>query len=66
VSSLDVGGVGSPTGSFEGRRIEEAIVYGEKTLANAVCDFVEVACAKLIRDQPGDVSVVKGPERDAD
>lgn len=48
VSLFDVGGVGLLIGSFEGCRIEEVIVYGEKMFVNVVCDFVEVVCVKLI------------------
>lgn len=51
--ALVVGGVGPPPGGFEGGAVDETFVYGEKTLAYAVGDLVEVACAELVRDQPG-------------
>ena len=52
VCSLDMGGIGSPASGFEGSRIEESIVDGEESLAYTVCDFIEVACSKLVGDQP--------------
>lgn len=51
--ALVVRGVGTPAGGFEGCAADETFVYGEKTLAYAVGDLVEVACAELVRDQPG-------------
>jgi hypothetical protein len=50
---LVVGGIGSPASGFEGTRVYEAIVDIEKTFPNTICDFVEIACTKLISDKPG-------------
>lgn len=55
--ALVVGGVGAPAGGLEGGAVHEAFVNGEKTLAYAVGNIVEVACAELVRDQPGGVSL---------
>jgi hypothetical protein len=43
---------GPPPGGFEGGGGDEAFIYGEETLANAICDLVEVGRSELIRDQP--------------
>lgn len=60
VGALVVGGVGAPAGGFEGGGVDEAVVDGEETLAYAVGDFVEVARAELVRDQPGDLGLADG------
>lgn len=52
VRALVVGGVGTPAGGFEGGAVDEAFVYSEEAFSYAVGDFVEVARAELVRDQP--------------
>lgn len=52
--ALVVGRVRSPASGFEGSRVYEAIVHVKKAFSDAVCDFVKIACAKLVRDESKD------------
>jgi len=38
--SLDQGWVSSPTSRFEGGRVQEAVVEGEKALSDAIGDLI--------------------------
>jgi hypothetical protein len=38
-----MGGIGAPASGFEGSGAEEAVVDGEKTLAHAISNFVQIA-----------------------
>jgi hypothetical protein len=51
MGSFDVGGVGPPSSGFEGDRIEETVVDGDKSLANAVGDFRKITGPQLVRNQ---------------
>ena len=51
VGSLDVGGIGAPASGLEGNSVEEAIVEGNQTLADAVGDLGQVTRAQLVGDQ---------------
>ncbi len=44
----------APSCSFEGSGVDEALVYGEKSLADAVGNVVEIACTQLVGDETGD------------
>jgi hypothetical protein len=63
VCAFDVAGVRSPAGSFERRRVDKAIVDGKESLSDTICNFIEIARAKLIRDQPGAVRQLCGQEQ---
>ena len=44
----------APSCSFEGCGVDEALVYGEKSLADAIGNVVEIARAQLVGDETGD------------
>ncbi len=44
-------GIEAPTSGFERGGIEEIVVYGDKSLANAISDLGKVASSQLVRDQ---------------
>ena len=48
---LNEAGIRAPPSGFEGGRVQKAVVQGDEALAHAVGDFIEVACAKLVRYQ---------------
>lgn len=45
MGALDVGRVRPPAGRLEVRRVEEAVVEGDETLANAIGNLTEIAGA---------------------
>lgn len=51
MGSLDVGGMEAPASGFERGGIEEAVVYGDESLANPVGDLGEVAGSQPVRNQ---------------
>lgn len=44
----------APSCSFEGCSVDEAVVYGKKSLADAVGNVVEIARTQLVGDETGD------------
>lgn len=46
-----MGGIGTPASGFERGGIEEAVIYGDESLANAVSDLGEVAGPQPVRNQ---------------
>ncbi|KAH8162994.1 hypothetical protein CIB48_g5250 [Xylaria polymorpha] len=51
MGSFDVGGIETPAGGFEGSGIEEAVVYSDESLANAVGDLGKVTGSQSTRKQ---------------
>jgi hypothetical protein len=57
MGSFDMGGIGSPAGGFERRSIKEAVVYGNKSLTDAVGNFAKITCPQLVGHQAGRVEM---------
>lgn len=53
MGSLDERGVGAPSGGFERSSVEEVVIQGDQTLADAISNLAEVADAQLVRYQTG-------------
>jgi hypothetical protein len=62
MGSFDITRVGSPSSSFESRRIEERVIDSNQSLPNSIFDGIQVIRSKLIRDK---ATIIDGQQDDS-